>query len=134
MSSRFGRSCARARHAAAEAALTKFRAVLGDASAYRYATIYAQWGDIPKAIVWLNTAMHVRDPGLVLLKTDPLMGPLRTEQRLQAVMRELRFPDCVIAARPDVSIAPERPLGGRWRSRARGPVPAVLGHQTNAIW
>jgi hypothetical protein len=29
----------------------------------------------------------------VYLKTDPLLDPLRNEQRLQAVMRELKFPE-----------------------------------------
>jgi len=28
-----------------------------------------------------------------LLKTDPLMDPLRREPRFQAVMRELKFPN-----------------------------------------
>jgi len=42
---------------------------------------------------WLDTAMRLRDTGLELLKTDPLMDPLRKEPRFQAVMRELKFPD-----------------------------------------
>ena len=46
-----------------------------------------------KALEWLDTAMRLRDPGLVYLKTDPLMDPLRKEPRFQAVMRELKFPD-----------------------------------------
>jgi hypothetical protein len=37
--------------------------------------------------------MRLRDPGLSLLKTDPLMDPLRQEPRYQAVERELKFPD-----------------------------------------
>jgi hypothetical protein len=37
--------------------------------------------------------MRLRDPGLVELKTDPLMDPLRKEPRLQAIERELKFPD-----------------------------------------
>jgi hypothetical protein len=31
-------------------------------------------------------------PGLLFLKTGPLMDPLRKEPRFQAVMRELKFP------------------------------------------
>jgi hypothetical protein len=30
--------------------------------------------------------------GLVLLKTDPLMDPLRNEPRFQAIERQLKFP------------------------------------------
>jgi hypothetical protein len=36
--------------------------------------------------------MRLRDPGLVLLKTDPLMDPLRNEPRFQAIERQLKFP------------------------------------------
>ena len=81
------------RHADAEAELTRMKATDGDASAYEYAGIYAQWGDRPKAIESLDTAMRLRDSGLVLLKTDPLMDPLREHPRFQAIERALRFLD-----------------------------------------
>jgi TolB-like protein/Flp pilus assembly protein TadD len=81
------------RHADAEAVLAKMKAVNGDDAAYQYANIYAQWGDHPKALEWLDTAMRVRDPGLVSLKTDPFMDPLRQEPRFRAIERELKFPD-----------------------------------------
>jgi hypothetical protein len=55
-------------------------------------TIYAQWGNSLKALEWLETALRLRDPGLISLKTDPLMDPIRREPRFQAVMRELKFP------------------------------------------
>ena len=41
----------------------------------------------------LEKAMRLRDPGIVYLKTDPLMDPLRKEPRFQAIERELRFPE-----------------------------------------
>ena len=80
------------RHADAEAELSKLKAALGDTSAYQYATIYAQWGNMAKALEWLETALRLRDPGLAYLKTDPLLDPLRKEPRFQAAMRELKFP------------------------------------------
>jgi len=80
-------------HADAESMLAKIKAAVGDAAAYQYAENYAQWGNTPKALEWLDTAMRLRDPGLEGLKTDPLMDPLRKEPRFQAVMRELRFPN-----------------------------------------
>jgi TolB-like protein/tetratricopeptide (TPR) repeat protein len=80
------------RHADAQAELAKIKASLGDASAYQYATIYAQWGDRAQALEWLDTAMRLRDPGLQYLKTDPLLDPLRQEPRFQAILRELKFP------------------------------------------
>jgi TolB-like protein/Tfp pilus assembly protein PilF len=80
------------RRADAEAVLAKMQAAFGDAAAYQYATIYAQWGNSPQALKWLDRARRLRDPGLELLKSDPLMDPLRNDPRFRAVMRELRFP------------------------------------------
>jgi serine/threonine protein kinase/Tfp pilus assembly protein PilF len=80
------------RHADAEAELSKLKTAEGDASAYQYAAIYAQWGNKGQALEWLETALRLRDPGLELLKTDPLLDPVRKEPRLQAIERELRFP------------------------------------------
>ena len=81
------------RHADGEAVLKKWQARAGDSGAYQYATIYAQWGNMAKALDWLATAMRMRDPGLENLKTDPLMDPLRKEARFQAIERELKFPN-----------------------------------------
>jgi TolB-like protein len=81
------------RQADAQAEVAKIQATLGDASAYQYSTIYAQWGDTPKALHWLESALRLRDPGLSLLRSDPLMDPLRNEPRYQAVERDLKFPE-----------------------------------------
>jgi tetratricopeptide (TPR) repeat protein len=80
------------RQADAEAALARFKALQGDVGAYGYATISAQWGDTREALTWLETALRLRDPQLVSLKTDPLLDPLRKEPRFQAIERELKFP------------------------------------------
>jgi tetratricopeptide (TPR) repeat protein len=77
----------------AEGELAKFKAALGDSAAYQYAGIYAQWGDKPKALEWLETAWRLRDPGLVDLKTDLLMDPIRQEPRFLAVMQKLKYPN-----------------------------------------
>jgi tetratricopeptide (TPR) repeat protein len=80
------------RQAEAETALARYKAREGNAGAYGYALIYAQWGNTPKALEWLETALHLRDPDLIGLKTEPLLDPLRQEPRFQAVERELKFP------------------------------------------
>jgi Flp pilus assembly protein TadD len=77
----------------AASALARFKASEGNAGAYGYAMIYAQWGNTPKALEWLETALRLRDPELINLKTEPLLDPLRKEPRFQAVMRELKFPE-----------------------------------------
>jgi tetratricopeptide (TPR) repeat protein len=80
------------RQADAETALARFKALEGNGGAYGYATIYAQWGNTGEALTWLETALQLRDPQLIDLKTEPLLDPLRKEPRFQAVMRELKFP------------------------------------------
>ena len=79
------------RHAEAEAELKKIQAAAGDAAAYQYASILAQWGDHEKALGWLDAALRMRDPGLMALKTDPLLDPLHQEPRFQAMLKALRF-------------------------------------------
>jgi len=81
------------RHTQAEAELGKLKASWGDAAAYMYASIYAQWGNTKQALEWLEKALQLRNPGLQLLKTDPLVDPLRKEPRFQAVERALKFPN-----------------------------------------
>jgi len=80
------------RHADAEAMLTELQSWYGDRGAYSYTEIYSQWGDVPKALAWLEKAMHLRDPSLSMLKADPLVDPLRNEPRFQSVQRALAFP------------------------------------------
>ena len=81
------------RHADAAAAVAKMKQTGGDAAAYQFAEIHAQWGERDAALDWLEKAMRLRDPGLIYLKTDPLLDPLRHEPRFQAVERELQFPN-----------------------------------------
>jgi serine/threonine-protein kinase len=81
------------RHADAETALARETALEGDAGAVDYADIYAQRGNIPKALDWLETALRLRDRRLMWLKTEPLLDPLRNEPRFEAVLQALKFPN-----------------------------------------
>jgi TolB-like protein/cytochrome c-type biogenesis protein CcmH/NrfG len=81
------------RQADAEAMLHKVKSAEGESGAYDYAEIYAQWGDIPKALEWLETAVRLRDPDLGQLKTDPYLDPMRGEPHFQAIERALKLPD-----------------------------------------
>jgi TolB-like protein len=80
------------RHADAAAVVAKIKQLGGDAAAYQYAEIFAQWGDRKTGLDWLEKAMRLHDPGLVYTKVDPLMDPLRKDPRFQTVMQELQFP------------------------------------------
>jgi tetratricopeptide (TPR) repeat protein len=64
----------------------------GDSASYQYAQIHAQWGDIPRALEAIETALRENDPGVLDMKTDFLLDPLRREPRFQAVLRQLDFP------------------------------------------
>ncbi len=80
------------RHADAEAQVAALRAEYGEATLYQFADIYAQWGDVAKALGFLEDAYRVRDPGLTQLRTDAFLDPLRGEPRFQALERKLDFP------------------------------------------
>jgi TolB-like protein/Flp pilus assembly protein TadD len=77
----------------AEAALAAMKAELGDGAAYQYAEIYAQWGNIPKALDWLDTAYRLPDPGIGTLRVDQLIDPLRKQPRFLEIERRLQFPN-----------------------------------------
>jgi hypothetical protein len=53
----------------------------------------AQWGDIPKALDWLETAYRLPDPGIGTLRVDSLVDPLRKEPRFQEIERKLQLPN-----------------------------------------
>jgi TolB-like protein len=81
------------RRSDAEAQLAAMKADLGDASAYQYAEIYAQWGDIPKALDWIEAARRLKDPGISSIKVDDFLVPLRDEPRFKAILGELNLPN-----------------------------------------
>jgi TolB-like protein len=81
------------RRADAEAALAREEALEGNAGAFDYAVIYAQWGNIPKALSWLETALRLGNPELAFVKAEPLLDPLRHEPRFEAIEKALKFPD-----------------------------------------
>jgi DNA-binding winged helix-turn-helix (wHTH) protein/Tfp pilus assembly protein PilF len=55
-------------------------------SPYVRARLYAEIGDKPQALHWLEKAREARDGGLSLLKVDPGMDALRREPRFRAVL------------------------------------------------
>jgi len=80
------------RQSDADAALAAVMTAYGDDASFQYAQIYAQWGNIPTALEWLETAYRVHDTGLVQLKVDPMLDPLRQEPRFKAIERKFKFP------------------------------------------
>jgi tetratricopeptide (TPR) repeat protein len=65
---------------------------IGEAAAYQFAEINAMLGDPDEAFQWLGRAREIRDPGLVgNVFVDPLLDPIRTDPRYDALVRELGF-------------------------------------------
>jgi TolB-like protein/Flp pilus assembly protein TadD len=81
------------RRADAEAQLATMKSEMAEAAAYQYGEIYAQWGDVPRALEWLETAYRLKDPGISGIKTDAFLEPLHNEARFQDMVRKLNFPE-----------------------------------------
>jgi TolB-like protein/Tfp pilus assembly protein PilF len=72
--------------------LARYQRLFGEASSYQYAGIYAQLGDRPAALAALEHAWAIRDGGLVSIKIDPLLDPIRREARFATVVSKMNFP------------------------------------------
>jgi hypothetical protein len=57
-----------------------------------FAYAYLGLGDKDQALTFLERAYEEQDPGLFTLKVSPLLDPLRSEPRFQALMRRVNFP------------------------------------------
>ena len=77
------------RQAEAEANLARLRADQGDAGAFSYAEIYAQWGRKPEALDWLATAARLSDPGVSEVAIDPMLDPIRGEAAFKKVQERV---------------------------------------------
>ncbi|MBV9342398.1 MAG: protein kinase [Acidobacteria bacterium] len=64
----------------------------GYSSAYKIATLYAALGGNDESFAWLNTAYQERDLGLLSLKTDFLLDPLRPDRRFAELLRKVGLP------------------------------------------
>jgi hypothetical protein len=76
----------------AEHELNQFKKLDGDAGAFHYANIYAQWGNAPAALQWLNKVERLRLNGLEPLKVDPMLDPIRNEPQFEALLARMKFP------------------------------------------
>ena len=61
----------------------------GDTAHYEYGEIYAQLGQTEDAFKELERAWDVREPGLLQLRLDPLLDPIRPDPRYAALLKKL---------------------------------------------
>lgn len=59
---------------------------------YEIALIYAALGGKDDAFTWLDRAFQARDKGILYLKIDPCLDPLRSDPRLQKLTARVGFP------------------------------------------
>lgn len=71
---------------------SKFKRLFGDTCSYQYAGIHAQLGDRESALNALDKAFATRDGGLVSIKIDPRLDPLRGDPRFDTIVKKLNFP------------------------------------------
>ena len=74
------------------ATIAKMREVYGDTASFQYGQVYAQTGDKDRAFRALDRAWEIRDSGLLRLKTDPYIEPLRSDPRYAALLQKMNFP------------------------------------------
>lgn len=61
-------------------------------SPYYVAAIYTALGEIEQAFRWLNQAFESRSEGLIWLKAEPTLDPLRSDSRFLEIMRGVGLP------------------------------------------
>jgi tetratricopeptide (TPR) repeat protein len=59
---------------------------------FEVALIYAGLGEKDQAFEWLDKAYEERDKGLMYLKAEPALDPLRSDPRFQDLLRRMNFP------------------------------------------
>ena len=64
----------------------------GSSVSYQFAVIHAQLADLDRAFAELDKALELKDPGLVGLKTDAFLDPIRDDPRYRQVLGKLNFP------------------------------------------
>jgi len=77
--------------AESDAALRELETKYADVSAYDVAEVYAYRGQIDRAFQWLERAYQQRDPGMPMVRIDPLLRNLHKDLRYQAVLAKMKL-------------------------------------------
>ncbi len=76
---------------AAQEALQRLVAELGDSALYQQAEVRAQWGERDAAVALLWRARALGDSGLIYVRTDPFLAPLQLLPEFGKLLRQLGF-------------------------------------------
>lgn len=77
--------------AAAQAHFDELKEREGNKSHYQYMQVHAQWGELDAALDAMDAAWAARDSGLVEARNDPLLDPLRANERFAATLAQIGF-------------------------------------------
>ena len=58
---------------------------------FNVSLVHVGLGDRDRALAWLRKCARERSPGLVFLKVEPALDPLRSDPRFKALLRQLRI-------------------------------------------
>ena len=81
------------RTAESQSMLDALITTVGESASYQIAQVYAQRGDPDSAMTWLERGFVIRDPGLVYLKIDGYLDPLRGDPRFQELLEKMHLAD-----------------------------------------
>jgi tetratricopeptide (TPR) repeat protein len=72
--------------------MARVRQLYGDAASYQFAQIHAQLGDRDQAFAALERGWQIKDGGLLAVRVDPWLDPLRSDPRFAALLKRMNFP------------------------------------------
>ena len=72
--------------------LMRMRSLFGPAASYQYGEIYVQMEDRDRAFEEFDNAIETKDSGLIYLKKDAFLDPIREDPRYRALLGSLNFP------------------------------------------
>jgi len=72
--------------------MARLQQLYGVTASYQYAEIHAQLGEVDAAFASLDRAWQIKDGGLLSLRVDPWIDPIRNDPRFTALMNKMNFP------------------------------------------
>jgi Flp pilus assembly protein TadD len=77
----------------AQSARERLRRKYGASQPYLLAEVYAFQGNAAAAFYWLEHAYQQRDDAMACIKSDPLLGRIRSDSRYRALLLKMKLPD-----------------------------------------
>jgi len=71
--------------------VARMRTLVGPAR-FQYGQVYTQTGDLDRAFAEFDKAAAAKTPGMIYLRSDPLIEPIRRDPRYSALLKRLNFP------------------------------------------